>query len=680
MNKLLVIVLTSLALTSLALTTGALADEGDKIELGIIGVSDDSARFGKYTGLSESGAYLDANIDFTRRSENARYLKILGTDLGLDSRFIGVRGGQQGAWDLELFYDQLPRFVYDDTVTPFLGTDSSSLTLPAAWVRAGNTQGMTALGTTLRPLDIEQERKTLGAALDVSPWKKLSLTADYRRTDLDGNRLQPGAFFGSSTELPQPIEFTTDDIKFGIGYSGASWNTELSYLGSFFRNSEPEYAWDNPYTTGNVDRGSQAQPPDNDFQQIALSGGWRGPARTTLTGRIATGRMQQNEQFVPYTRNPAITTQPLPQQNLDGKVDTTNVYLRATSSPWRPLRLNAEYRLDDRDNNTPVATYDYVITDIVPGPMAANRPYAYKRQNYGIDADVRVISGVRIAVGWDYNTIDRTLQERLETDTNRLWTKLRIQPAGPIDASLLLASEKREGSEYTALTNTSAPQNPLMRKYYMADRDRNEIEFRMGWLASDTVNLSFLGRYAEDEFDKSAIGIREASDMALTLDGSVAIGKGGSIYGALTRETIKSDQANSQNFADPDWFGDAKDEFDTAVVGLRLAELTDKLSLDADYTYSQSTGDVAIAINNSTQDGPFPELKTKLHSLRISLDYEWSDSTTFRVGYWYEYYRSDDWALDGVEPATVNNLLSMGANAFNYDVSTFLVSFVYQPQ
>jgi MtrB/PioB family decaheme-associated outer membrane protein len=674
MNKLLVTLM-----VSLALTTGAQADEGKSIELGVIGVSDDSARFGKYTGLNESGAYLDANIDYTLRSENARYLKILGTNLGLDSRFIGVRGGQQGAWDLEVYYDQLPRNVFDDTATPFLGTDSSSLTLPANWVRAGNTQGMTALDATLRKQDIQQERQTLGAGLDVTPWKKLSLIADYRRTQLEGNRLQPGAFLGSSTELAQPIDFTTDDLKFGVGYGGASWNAELSYLGSFFRNSEPDYAWDNPYTTGNVDRGSQAQPPDNDFQQVALAGGWRGPKRTTLTGRIATGRMEQNEQFVPYTRNPAIVTQPLPQQNLAGKVDTTNVYLRATSSPWRPLRLNAEYRLDDRDNKTTVATYDYVITDIVPGPMASNLPYGYKRQTYALDADVRVLSGVRIAFGWDFRNMERTLQERVDMDTNRLWTKLRVQPASAIDASLLLATEKRDGSEYTTLT-TGAPQNPLMRKYYMADRDRDEIEFRLGWLASDAVNLGFLGRYAEDKYDKSEIGVREASDMSLTLDGSIAIGKGGSIYGALTRETIKSEQANSQNFADPNWLGDTQDEFDTAVVGLTLAELTDKLSLDVDYTYSQSTGDVAIAIANSTQDGAFPELETKLHSFRISLDYDLSESTTVRVGYWYEHYRSDDWALDGVQPATVPNLLSLGANAFNYDVSTFLVSFVYRPR
>ena len=65
---------------------------------------------------------------------------------------------------------------------------------------------------------------------------------------------------------------------------------------------------------------------------------------------------------------------------------------------------------------------------------------------------------------------------------------------------------------------------------------------------------------------------------------------------------------------------------------------------------------------------------------RLTLDYAFSESTTFRLGYWYEKFDSTDWALEGVQPATVNNLLSMGADPFNYDVNTFLVSFVYRPQ
>lgn len=574
----------------------------------------------------------------------------------------------------------MPRYQFDDTATPYDGVGSDSLTLPSGWVRSGSTQDMTALDDTLRKQDINQTRRTLGAGVELLPWQKLNFTIDYRRSVLDGTRIQRGAFLTSATELTQPIDFTTDELQLGVGYAGASWNVDVSYLGSFFRNDESGYAWDNAYTTGNVDRGVQAQPADNDFQQVALSAAWHGAGRTTLTGRIATGRMEQEEQFLPFTVNPNLTTQPLPRENLTGKVDTTNVYLRATSSPWRPLRLNAEYRLDDRDNSSPMDNYSYVITDLVPGQTVANLPYGYKRQTYALDGDLRLARWLRVALGWDRNDMERNLQERQETQADRFWTKLRANAGGVFNATLLLAHEERDGSEYVTLSNSRSPQNPLMRKYNMADRKRDEAEFRLDMVPSDVVNLGITSRYAENRYEDTQIGLQKTSDQAWSADASVAIGKGSSLYGAYTHETMRADQANSQNFSSPDWIGKATDEFDTIIVGLLVPELTEKLKLNVDYTYSTSTGETGIAFLNTTAGGPFPDLETDLHSLRVSLDYQWRDSTTFRIGYWYESYRSDDWALDGVQPATVANLLSLGADAFNYDVSTFLISFVYRPQ
>jgi len=658
-------------------------------ELGIIGVSDSSARFGKYTGLNEDGAYLAADLDVKYWGGSGKYLEILGTNLGLDSRFLGIEGGKQGSWKAWLWGDELPRYQFDTTATsyerlgiatPIDGTGSTNLTLPSNWVRAGSTQGMTALDDTLRNLDVKQTRMTLGLGAELMPWQKLNFIADYRRTQMDDNRIQGAAFLSASAELVTPIEYITDEFELGVGYGGATWNAELRYLGSFFENDESGFSWDNAYTTGTVDRGVQSYAPDNEFQQVSLSGAWYGPYRTTLTGRIATGRMEQNEQFLPYTSNANLTTQPLPRQNLDGEVDTNNVYLRATSSPWRPLRLNAEYRLDERDNKTTTDMYHYVITDSVQGPTVGNLPYGYKRQTYVLDGDLRLARWLRVAAGWDRNEMERNLQEREKTEADRLWTKFRVNYGGMFDTSLLIAHEERDGTEYMTLSNFRSPQNSLMRKPYLADRNRDEVEFRLGLVPADTVNVGITSRYAENRYQDVAIGRQKTSDMAWSVDGSVAFGDANSLYAAYTRETIRSDQANSQNFNDPDWSGHARDEFDTVVVGFQMPKLTEKIKLNVDYTYSDSSGEVGIAIDNSTQDGPFPNLNTELHSLRMTLDYEWRETTTFRFGYWYERYRSTDWALDGVQPATVSNLLSLGADPFNYDVSAFLVSFVYRPQ
>ena len=686
-----------LTVALVALSPGALAAEPDTsrwdcdacelpqgweqdYELGVIGVSDTSARFGKYTGLNESGGYLAADLDVKWFGDGAKYLEILGTNLGLDSRFLGVEGGKQGLWKAWLWGDELPRYQFDDTATPYDGVGTNSLTLPANWVRAPNTQGMTSLPDTLRSQDINQTRRTLGVGGVLSPWQKLDFTLDYRRTQMDDHRLQRGAFLTSSAEIAQPVEFTTDQMELGVGYGGSSWNAELKYFGSFFRNDDSGYSWENAYTTGNVAMGAQAQPPDNDFQQVSLSGSWHGPARTTLVGNVATGRMEQDEAFLPYTVNPAISTQPLPRQNLAGEVDTTNVYLRATSSPWRPLRLNAEYRLDDRDNKSPVDMYDYVVTDFAPGQTVGNLPYGYQRKTYKLDGDLRVARWLRVAAGWDRNDMERNLQEREKTEADRLWTKLRANYGGTFDATLLFAHEDRGGSEYRTLTNARSPQNLLMRIPYMADRNRDEVEFRFGLVPSDVINLGITSRWAENRYKDLAIGVLKTSDLAWSVDGTVAFGSGSALYGMYTRETISSTQANSQNFGNPNWTGLNDDEFDTVVVGLSMPNLTAKLKLNVDYTYATSTGEYGIAIDNSTQDGAFPNLETDLHSLRVTLDYEWRESTTFRIGYWYERYSSEDWALQGVQPATVTNLLSMGADPFDYDVNTFLVSFVYKPQ
>lgn len=649
-------------------------------DLGVIGVSDSSARFGRYTGLNEDGGYLAADLDIKWAGSSARYVEILGTNLGLDSRFLGIQGGRQGVWDAWLWGDELPRKNFDTTATPYLGVESNSLTLPSNWVRAGGTQGMTALGATLRPQEIDQTRRTLGAGGKLRAWQKLDFTVDYRRTNLDGTRIQPGAFLTAATELAQPIDFTTDEIDLGIGYRGSSWNAQLSYFGSFFANDEAGYAWDNAYTTGNVDRGVQSQPPDSDFHQAALSGAWRGPARTTLTGRIATGRMEQNEGFLPYTVNPNLTAQPLPRANLDGEVDTLNVHLRATSTPWRRLRVNAEFRHDDRDNKTGVTAYDYVVTDLAPGQTVMNLPYGYQRQTFGLDGDFRVANWLRVALGWDRNEMDRDLQERAETESDRVWTKLRMSTGGLLDASLLLATEERTGSAYETLTTARSPQNPLMRKYNMADRDRDEVEFRLGSNPTDRLNLGVTTRYAADDYDATQIGLRGTEDRSWTVDASFAFPDGSSLYGAFTREEIESDQANSQNFGAPDWLAGSKDRFNTVVAGLQLPALADKLNVNIDYVIARSKGRNDIEFANSTQGGPYPDLRTNLHSLRVFADYAWSESLTFRLGFWRERYNSDDWAFDGVQPATVSNLLSMGADAHKYDVNAFLFSIAYRPQ
>ena len=56
------------------------------------------------------------------------------------------------------------------------------------------------------------------------------------------------------------------------------------------------------------------------------------------------------------------------------------------------------------------------------------------------------------------------------------------------------------------------------------------------------------------------------------------------------------------------------------------------------------------------------------------MDYPWRKDLTLRFQYLYEEYDSSDWALEGIEADSVSNLLSLGADPYDYDVSVFYVS------
>ena len=148
-----------------------------------------------------------------------------------------------------------------------------------------------------------------------------------------------------------------------------------------------------------------------------------------------------------------------------------------------------------------------------------------------------------------------------------------------------------------------------------------------------------------------------------------------SVYAAYTREEIESTQNGSQQFNTPDWSGKVKDEFDTVVFGLKWPELFTRVDMNLDYTFAKSGGDTNMSVSGARSG--FPELRTRLHSIRLYLDYQYRDRITIRAGYWYERYDSTDWGLDSVFPDTVPNMLSLGAAAYNYNVNTVLLSLNY---
>ena len=105
--------------------------------------------------------------------------------------------------------------------------------------------------------------------------------------------------------------------------------------------------------------------------------------------------------------------------------------------------------------------------------------------------------------------------------------------------------------------------------------------------------------------------------------------------------------------------------------------ISDSMDLTVDYTHTD--GETGIRVDQAGQaSSTFPSIDSDLDALRATLTYRRSDRLDIDFSLRYEQFETNDWALAGVEPDTMSNVLSMGANPWNYDVWVVGLSFRYR--
>jgi hypothetical protein len=101
--------------------------------------------------------------------------------------------------------------------------------------------------------------------------------------------------------------------------------------------------------------------PDNEANRGAFGALLKFKRQTRITADLAFGSWTQNAQFLPFTINSAIITpsgaaadslSTLPQQSLDGKINTTTLNFALASRPIEGLGIRLRYRTYDLTNKT----------------------------------------------------------------------------------------------------------------------------------------------------------------------------------------------------------------------------------------------------------------------------------------------------------------------------------------
>lgn len=649
-----------------------------QLDAGLGNVSADSFKFGQYNGLEKSGPFWLLGGDVTYRSKDGQYFDLTGKNLGIASRDLSVDGGTQGeyAWYAEL--QEIPHFVAADGRTTFSGLGTSSLTLPKDWVTGGSTPQMTGLQQASQGVDIQDARHIASTGLKLTPPKSnWEYSADFQRDTQSGNQVLGGSFLTTTTLLPAPINYRTDQMHAAADYRDGGWQVGFGFYGSYFRDANAALVWENPFAalTPGATEGQLAGAPDNDFNAVTFSSAWQVFSNTRLMASASVGRGTQDAPFLAASLNGSLSTEQLPRTNLGGEVDTLNYSLRGYSSPLSNLDLTLDYSVDRRDNHTPQAIYQEVITDNYVAGDVTNIPYSFSRERADLIADYRVYSRIHLEAGASHEGDDRTFGDAATTRTDAIWTSIRGDLTSSLSASLKADHERRVSPDYTPVDYLFATQNPLLRQLDLADRTRDQTTGQITFSPSANWSAGLSAEDDDDRYDGTSIGLTQSKNIDYTIELGYAAAEGTSVESYFTQQSTAWRQAGSQSFTDPDWQAERDDDIQTVGISAKLPDLYLGLDGGIDLSYSFSRG--ATAVTTGGSGVAFPDISMRMQHLSVFAKYRINSKLAFRVDYQIERYVSTDWTLDGLSQDTVSNLLALGLGSPNYVVNVLSVTLEY---
>ena len=698
-----------------------------EIEAGIGWSSENSFKFGEFSGLEDKGAFIIGNFRIQMRdaydSNGSEYWTLTGTNLGLESRTLALEYGQQGHFSLHASYDQIPKFLLDDARTPYISQNGgTNLVLPAGWVpNDRNASQLTTLNGNLQDLNIEHQRQKFGGGFTWIPRKNWLVKSGFYRELKQGTRTI-AAIFGSSGGNPggaivaEPVDYETDNLDMSVAYRGKRSQFVLAYNLSVFRDNNTTLTFQNPFASTRWAGaasfpdgfGGIALPPDNKAHRITFSGGYRFNEKTRATANLSYARATQDDAFLGYTVNPnLVVTTPLPRSSLNGEIETTLANLALNSRLSPKLNVSARYRFNNRDNNTPRDVFIVVPGDsqdqgdLTGSTARINLPYDRKQHLFDLNAGYRLNSNWKLSAGYSYEQLERTFSEVAKTREHKFEAKLRAAPSATFSGWVGINYASRTGSDYddNALfiaSHTSQhlgpnpddefENHPLVRKFFIADRDRLKVSGAANWMPNDKLAVSIMGRYARDNYDNTQVGLTESTTNSITVDASYNPAETFAWHAFYTFESMGYEQTGFSHrrgtditdFAAQNWSVDTDDKVNTFGIGFEWTAIKDELDITFDYTYSKANTDYDMTAGTALSFEPLPDLKSTLHSANLLADYQYSENLWLRFRYLLQDFEVVDFALDGIDPDAMARVIGLGNQSPNYTVHVIGVSTIYR--
>lgn len=602
-------------------------------------IDSDDIHSGNAFGTDNDGANGSVDADLHYRNTAGYKAKFQAHQLGLDNGFAHLEAGKSGHYKLVADYQQLTRYQSGDARSQL-------------WYKDGVLTP--SEHTQIQELSLQRNKAGLG----------LSYGQDFYQAYVRYEHENKTGYQSSSIVTPRPVNFglpvdaNTDNLTAGLSLSGDSWTTNLNYFVSQYKNDVDALSL--PYLYDVF-----APAPDNQAHQISLSGQYQ-LKRTVMSGRLASGKMIQDDNLIQMSGNPL--------QNWDGEVDTLDGKLSVTSLLSNKLRLGGSVDYSKRDNKGSVWEFAQYEVNGISGAFKQNVPLDTERRGLKLNASYRLSSDYRLQAGYDRKEMERSYGDREQTNDDALWAKLNVRALDDIKLKFKASLDNRGGSEYQTSELTSSETNPLLRKYYLADRKRTAFKAMFNHTPTSWLSVDMTARYAKDDYNETQLGLTESEDYGYDINLGLQLNAHLSGYAFAGQQWIDAAQAGSQGFSSPDWFADIEDEFINLGAGFNYSGLLeDRLSLGGDYLFANSASNTLVTYDVTTPQGDYTSFN---HSLKLHANYALSEEMALKLAYQYERYYDTDYAQ--IDVNTVPGLTTLGSLNHNYNAHQVMLSFSYQ--
>lgn len=648
-------------------------------ELGLkanLGVADEKLyRFANYSGLDgQADVFIDG--DLRMRSENGDFWDMRFQHIGLDSAGVEAAYGQQGHYRIGLDYLTIPVRKYENLQTPY-SYDNQVLQLPGDWPSSLDARDFASPGLYQSfATGTDWERLGLELSLNEHPW--FDFDSRYQRWHKQGTREISAAQLLYATYLPLPVDERIQDLSASVSLDNAPWSMSLTAAISRFDNEFDSLRFDNPYASliPGAETGELSLAPDNRALKLAAHGQYSYAQASFVKLDYSFAELTQDEAFLPYSTNPNLF-QALPRAQLDGKVHTSDLALKLQHSWDRQWAMRLKYRKQDRDNLTDPLLLTPVIADLYLADALTTLPYDFSTQTANVTLDYRPMVGHRLNLGYRYQDKTRNLQAVHKSEE----AGVNIGYSANLSPQWLLkfSGERldRDSSAPQQVDFLGVDENPLMRRFNVADRQQDKARLQLFYTPSELISVTMSGLLSHQDYAASELGLTDNNLRNVSLDIGWHPTQTLDISVFLQHEQIETELVGSDDFSIPRWQVTNEDEIVHYGATLVLRDLWDD-RLDLHLSVDRADGRSKISLNRDAQGNTLPSISSLWSHGKLTLVYRLSTNSDISLSYQYQAFDSADFAIDGVVPGSLPNLLTFGALSNDYHINYALVSLGYR--